>query len=289
MKIIENPQLKDYSSLRIGGEGKVLYIPESISDLQEIPQEDKESCKVFAGGSNVVFADNVTTPLIYTGKLNKDLFTLNKTPSGATIKIGAGFSLQKAVNKTVQLELAGLERLCGIPGTIGGAVVMNAGTAKSWISDNLLSTEIYDLESDTAFTFNKNELQFSYRSSVLQSKSRWVLLSADFSFTESNARILKQVTGDTLDSRTANKIEFPNCGSVFRNPENNKSAGELIDALGLKGLKVGGLQISHEHANICVNSVDATYSDFVELTSRVTKGIREKFDIDLELEIKVID
>ena len=193
--------------------------------------------------------------------------------------------LGKIVKLAVKNNLIGLENLNGVPGTLGGALIMNAGAWGGEISENLLCVELINSKNELK-KIQKNEINFSYRKSSFDKND--ILLSAEFKLKEAeksliNENFLKAQSGrrDTqpLDKRSA--------GSLFKNPKNN-SAGKLIDEAGVKGFVIGDAKISDKHANFFINDGDASSEDMLNLIKKAHSTVKKKFSIDLELEVKLM-
>lgn len=196
---------------------------------------------------------------------------------------GAGVKLAKFVDFCISNGKGGAEMLAGIPGTLGGAVVINAGAYGGEISDHMKRVEL--IRGDRLLTVQKEQGGFGYRTSGLVDD---IILEAAFSFPEGLSEPLKKRRRELLVKRNAAQpVNWPNAGSIFKNPEGGYAA-VLIQECGLKGTRVGGAQISELHANFIVNVDNARAADVVELIRIIQKAVAEKFDIRLELEIKLI-
>lgn len=284
MKIIKNPDLADYSSIHIGGLGNFLYLPQTESELLALVDE-QDNPFILGGGTNVVFADGFKREVIS---------LLNFSPrelyfSANVVSVSAGVKLSRLVYEGCRAGYSGVEALAGIPGTVGGAIVMNAGSRYGSISQFVRSIRVLSFKTSSARTFTVAEMEYSYRKSMLQHNPEYIVIGAEFEFPESApAGVLTERASRIIKDRITSSIKLPNCGSVFKNPEHELSAGEMVDRLGLKGYKIGGIAVSKCHGNIFVNESSATYSDFAGLVEYVRNKVFAEFSVDLRLEIRVL-
>lgn len=283
-ELLENESLKKYNTYKIGGKAKYLIKPYNISSLKKFLQylnNKKIKYLLLGKGSNVILPDeNYNGVVILLDKLNKIEIKDN------LVSVEAGTILNDLINKCINNNLGGLENLYGIPGTVGGAIVGNAGCNKSEISDNLI--EITYLKNGNIITKNKKDCLFEYRKSEFKNKDDIIILSAKFLLEYKDKEDMKQTIKNNIIKRKENQpLEYPNAGSVFKNPINN-SAGKLIDKAGLKNYNVGGAFISDKHANFIINKNCATSKDILNLIEYVKKEILKKYNINLELEQIII-
>ncbi len=284
MQIIREPDLSQYSSIRIGGLGNFLYQPESEAELFKLLERVKNPI-ILGGGTNVVFADKVTRDIISLAYLGMH----DVSGSGFKVTAGAGVKLSRLVYEGSRQGLSGIEVLAGIPGTVGGAVVMNAGSRYGCIGDYITGVRVLFLDSKKVEVMLPEDIEYAYRSSVFQSGSDRIILSAELEFCDmAPVTELTERVSAIIAERAASKVKYPNCGSAFRNPEHELSAGALIDRLGLKGYRIGGVAISEMHANILVNISGGSYADFCNLVEYVQERVFCEFGVCLELEIRVM-
>jgi UDP-N-acetylmuramate dehydrogenase len=278
--ISRNVSLKKYNTFKIGGKAKLFAEPKSIRDIKDLflfCRQNKEKFFILGGGSNVLFGD--------------DGF------DGLVIKIGKHFETGKPLHTLIQTAadkgLGGIEKLEGIPGTVGGAIFMNASAHGQQISDcieNVVSITIYG----EIITRTKEECKFAYRNSVFRMLDE-IILSAEFNFVPMPKDVINKNRKEVVAWRREKQpLKYPNAGSVFKNPTNNMplaysrvSAGYLIDSCGLKGCRVGDAQVSELHANFIVNRGSATAKDVKALIKKVTQTVKDAHGIDLETEIIV--
>lgn len=282
MEIRENVELKKHCSYGVGGPARYYAEPTSTSELSELITEFHEKdipLFILGKGSNILMSDAGFDGAVINLSEMKEI-----SISENTVTAQAGALLTKTVMKAVTLGLAGMEDLAGIPGTVGGGVLMNAGAYSQTISDTLVSVTWLDMESGEIITSPKEELTFSYRTSSFKNRSA-VILSAQFSLTEGDPAALRETVMAIQEKRRAMQpLNFPSCGSVFKRPPGNY-AGALIEAAGLKGFSVGGAQVSEKHANFIINQNHATAEDIRSCISEVRKAVHGHSGILLEPEV----
>ncbi len=201
------------------------------------------------------------------------------------VQAGAGMTLANFASFALNNRLTGMECLCGIPGTLGGALLMNAGAGGQEIGALVESVRFMDFEGNVR-TLLKKEIEFSYRHSSLMDKG--IVLSANLRLpVESGREILKKMRSHLQWRKERQPLSFPSAGSIFKNPD-GASAGQLIESVGLKGKRVGGAEISEKHSNFIVNRGEATASDILQLMETAKNLVLEKTGVKLELEIKVM-
>lgn len=282
--VLENVSLRDFNTYKIGGIARYIVKPNSVENLIKlIGYLDEENIKYFVlgRGSNVILPDEDFEGVII---LLDDLNKVNIIDN--IVEAEVGISLSAFIMSIISNELGGLENLCGIPGTLGGAIVGNAGCYGSQISDYLV--DVTYLENGIVKTITKEECKFSYRDSIFKRDKNKILLSCKFCLIKSNKDVmLESVKEHALKRRNSQPLEYPNAGSVFRNPE-NMAAGKLIEDLGLKGYHVNGAYVSDKHANFIVNKDNAKSEDIIELIDIIRKKVKEKYDIELVLEQEIV-
>lgn len=285
-KVIENIDLKKYTTYKAGGIGRVLVIPKDIESLQKLfnyINKNNIKYKMLGLGSNLIFGDD-----IYEGILIKlDEFN-DVNISGTTIRVGAGYSLIKLSLLAARNDLAGLEFASGIPGTVGGAIYMNAGAYKSDMG--YIVKEIKVLTPDNEIiTMSNKELDFHYRTSFLQKNPGYICLEATLNLYKGDRNAILDVIRDRKKRRMETQpLEFPSAGSVFRNPPDD-FAGRLIEELGYKGKKIGGAMVSTKHANFIINVGNAKGNDIKKLILEIQEKVKEKYDIELKVEQEFVE
>lgn len=283
-EVLENVDLKKYNTYRIGGKARYLIKPYNIESLELlINYLNNNNIKylVIGNGSNIILPDeDYDGVIILLSNLNKCI--INKDE----VYIEAGEMLNVFVMNIVNNNLGGIENLCGIPGTLGGAIVQNAGCYGTNISDKLISVSY--LENGKIFEIKNSECNFSYRDSIFKSNKNKIILSAKFKFDFKNKdEMLSIIKENNQRRKNGQPLEYSNAGSVFRNPI-NLSSGKLIDEAGLKGYNINDAYISSKHANFIINKGNATSKDIIDLINYIKKVILEKYNIELILEQEII-
>ena len=279
-KYQKNISLDKYTTYKIGGPAKRFYNPKSFDEINDIINYlvgKREKFFILGGGSNLLISDNgIEFPIIKIGECCQNIEIMDDC-----IECGAGVPLSALVEFTIDQGLKGLERLAGIPGTVGGALVMNAGAYGSDISHTVTEVTIFD-ENAKIIELSKEEIRFAYRSAPgLIGK---VILRARFLLEEAQSDSLRSVAEQTIETRKSkHPWNYPSAGSVFkRHPLG--PAGLLIDKAGMKGMKIGDAQISEKHANFIINLGSAKAVEVLELIRLIQKTIFKKFRTELELE-----
>lgn len=283
-EVLENVDLKKYNTYRIGGKARYLIKPYNIESLELlINYLNNNNIKylVIGNGSNIILPDeDYDGVIILLSNLNKCI--INKDE----VYVEAGEMLNVFVMNVVNNNLGGIENLCGIPGTLGGAIVQNAGCYGTNISDKLISVSY--LENGKVFEIKNSECNFSYRDSIFKSNKNKIILSAKFKFNFKNKdEMLCIIKENNQKRKNSQPLEYPNAGSVFRNPV-NLSSGKLIDEAGLKGYNINDAYVSIKHANFIINRGNATSKDIIDLINYIKKVILEKYNIELILEQEII-
>lgn len=292
-RALYNEPMKKHTSFRIGGPAKIWVEPDGIDDLQSLlaaANDNGLAVLITGAGTNLLVSDDGIKGMI-----------ISMTSPGLKSIYHDDFKV--SVSSTVQISeflrflidhgLGGLEFLAGLPGTVGGAVAMNAGArhyAKKdmQMSVGMLVEKVKTCDFDgNKKIFSKSEIVFNYRSSSLQ---RLVITEIEFCLRKDDKKKIAWEYGNYLRKRMiSQELSLPSAGCVFKNPDNaDISAGELIDRCGLKGRRVGGALISQKHANFIVNAGGAMCSDVLALIDIAQNEVKKKFGVGLELEIKVV-
>lgn len=284
MEVRVNEPMKRHTSFRAGGEAKWFVIPETVEELKAVLQACKKADSpwyVVGNGSNLLVSDKgYSGVIISTGKFDR------LEISGETVTVGAGVLLSRLANAAYKESLTGLEFAAGIPGSVGGAAVMNAGAYGSEMKNVLKSVTVLTAEGDVK-VLPAAGLELGYRTSVIP-KCGYLVLEAEFALTKGNSEEIKAVMDDLAARRKEKQpLEFPSAGSTFKRPE-GYFAGKLIEDAGLKGFSVGGAQVSEKHAGFVINKKDATASDIYSLCKEVEKKVMETFGVSLEMEVKLL-
>ena len=285
-KVLTNEPMKNHTTYGIGGPADLFVFPSNKEDLIkvfEISKEHSQKIIIVGSGSNLLVSDHGIRGVIICIKncLNSLKVEDNK------IYAECGVMLGKLVKNSIKNNLKGLENLIGVPGTLGGALIMNAGAWGGEISNCLESVELIDPDKNAVAILSKSEIDFSYRSSSFKNGS--ILLSALFDMEYSDKKIIEDSSKIAqLGRKDTQPLKYRSAGSVFKNPSKEKSAGMLIDKAGLKGLTIGDAQISEKHANFFINKGNAKASDMLMLIKKAKNKVKDKFNVDMDLEVKLM-
>ena len=282
---VEQILLKNYTTYKVGGKS-ILVTPRKIDDLKKLIiflKNNNVKYKVLGNGSNVIFNNSGYDGVII--KLN-EFNSLMIT--GNTVVVGAGYSLMKLAIKTCHMGLFGLDFATGIPGTVGGAVYMNAGAYKSDMGYVVKSVKVLTPDLEVKSLSNK-DLDFHYRTSFLQKNPGYICLEATIKLRKGNKDVIMEIVNDRKKRRLESQpLEYPSAGSVFRNPEGD-FAGRLIEEIGYKGKSIGGAKVSEKHANFIINNGNASGEDIKKLILEIKKKVKEKYNIDLKVEQEFVE
>lgn len=278
--------LSTLTTYKTGGIAKLVVYPNNINNLKQLLKLiHKHNIKYFilGKGSNTLFSDKeFNGVIIKLDKLNN--FKIKETE----IYVESGMILSKLVQASVKNELTGLEFAIGIPGTIGGAIYMNAGAYGSKMS-NIVKSVIVLNEKLQIVEIPLEKLKFDYRYSIFQANKNLICVAANIKLEHGNHdEIVSKIKENLLKRKNSQPLEYPSAGSVFRNPEGNY-AGKIIEELGLKGKNIGGAEISTKHANFIINKNNASSSDILNLIKLVQKEAKDKYKIDLKLEQQLVN
>ena len=283
--VLVDELMKKHTTYGIGGPAEMFVLPSNKEDLIrvfEISREANQEVNVIGSGSNLLVSDNGIKGVVI---CIKDCLK-NLEVNNNKIYAECGVMLGKLVRESVKNNLIGLENLVGVPGTLGGALIMNAGAWGGEVSNCLKSVELLDPDNQLV-TLLKSEIDFGYRSSSFQNGS--ILLSAIFDLTLSDENLIKDQSQIAQSGRKDTQpLNYRSAGSVFKNPSKDNPAGMLIDKAGLKGLTIGQAQISEKHANFFVNSGDAKAEEMLALIKKAKSTVKDKFDIEMNLEVKLM-
>jgi UDP-N-acetylmuramate dehydrogenase len=273
--------LKQYTYIGIGGPADILVIPKSTEELRWILSFARERGLryfVMGNGTNLIFDDRG-----YRGLVIKTNACLSRVQvNGESIFAGSGVDLMDLILAAADAGLSCLEQLAGIPGTVGGAVWMNAGAFGKEIQDCITDVHFFDREGNE----KARAVTFDYRKSPFEKGD--TILGAHFSFARRNAREIHTEIEEIQRKRAEQQpLEFPSAGSVFKNPP-DRFAGAIIDELGLKGTRIGDAEVSEKHANFILNKGKATCDDVRRLVQRMRERVLREEGIELELEVEFV-
>ena len=285
MKVEENKDLTEFSAYRVKSYCAKAYYPENEDELTKLYVDNpKEGFIVIGNGNNIIFAKQYYDRpfIILNGCLNKIVV------KGNHIIAEAGATLLDMSEIALKHSLTGLEAFYDIPSSVGGAVVMNAGNKDAEIKDVLVKVRYFDLDTFKIKEIANEEANFSYRNSFFQKNSNIIILKAFFELLSGDPKEIQETMEQGKKIRWEKQPrEYPNCGSVFKRPA-GKFVGPMLDELGLKGFTIGGAQVSMKHSGFIVNIGDATGEDVLSLISEIQKRVKSHFDVDLEIEQRVI-
>ena len=288
-EILYSVPLSQYTSFGVGGPVDFLVFPADVEDLQKTLRwcrGQKMAYFILGNGTNLLVRDGgVRGMAISLSRGWGGISELERREKDGLIYAGAGESLGRLVEFSREKSLAGMEWAAGIPGTVGGALFMNAGAFRGEMKDGLYSLQLMDPEG-TVMEKGKEELSFSYRS--LELKKGWIILGGKFRLPIGNTQAIRSRMEEILQKRVAKQpLHLPSAGSVFRNPS-RVAAGKLIEQVGLRGTRLRDAQISDKHANFIVNLGKARARDILTLADWAREKVFEEKGVKLEMEIQVI-
>jgi UDP-N-acetylmuramate dehydrogenase len=274
-----------HTSFRIGGPADVLLMPRSVADLQRIvilARELELPLTVIGNGSNLLVRDGGLRGLVL--KIAENLARMEF--EGNRLWSQAGALLKEVSQAAGGRSFSGLEFAIGIPGTLGGAVIMNAGAYGGEMKDVVVRVTAVD-EAGEVRAMTPADLCFAYRSSALQGR-RWIVADATMELAPGDPAAIRAKMADLTEQRESKQpLSMPSAGSVFKRPP-GRFVGPMIEELGLKGYRLGGAQVSEKHAGFLVNAGGASARDVLQLIQLVRERVQERFEVWLETEVKVI-
>lgn len=284
--IIENADLREYTTYKAGGKALAIVIPDDLTgliNLIKFLKEKKVKYKILGNGSNLIFSDKgYNGILIKLDNFNKLEFNDNY------VTVGAGYSLTKLSLRTARRGYTGLEFASGIPGTVGGAIFMNAGAYKMDMGYITTTVKVLDPNLEVQILTNQ-DLDFHYRSSFLQKVKNYICIEATLLLRKGDTNAIMEVINDRKQRRIESQpLEYPSAGSVFRNPEGDY-AGRLIEEIGYKGYCIGDAMVSLKHANFIINKGNASGDDIKKLIKEIKAKVKEKYNIDLKVEQEFVE
>ncbi|MBR1942424.1 UDP-N-acetylmuramate dehydrogenase [bacterium] len=279
IEVRKNFNAKNLTSFKVSGLVKNAYFPKNIDELVYL-LKNIEKPLILGNCSNILLSsEGYDGDIIFTTKCKNIIFDNRK------VYCDCGVKGQMASKLACENCLSGFEFMIGFPGSIGGEIYMNASAQGQAISDYLTFATVFDFKNKETKKLSKADLKFDYRHSICQDEN-YVVLNAEFELTQEKLEIIKEKMDFNLQFRRNHQpsLALPNCGSVFKNPENN-SAGKLLDSVGAKQLSYGGAKVWENHANFIINSNDATSFDILNLMLLMYNKVKEKYDIKLAPEV----
>ena len=284
-KIYENELMSNYTSFKIGGPAEYLIkvqTPEELKEILKIIKKQEIPLTIIGNGSNILVSDNGIKGIVL--KIEINTFELNTQT--AKLRIGSGVKLGFIAQKCLKSEIAGFEFASGIPGTIGGAIRMNAGAHGKEMKDVVTSVTYMDRNGDV-FTIQNEEARFEYRNSLFAHKD-YIILEVEIQLEKGNSEEIQSKMAEYATYRKEKQpIEYPSAGSTFKRGADFITA-KLIDECGLKGYQIGGAQISEKHAGFIINKDNATAEDVIKLMEYTKESVYNKFGKIIEPEIEII-
>lgn len=280
-----NVDLKTLTTYKLDGRASCVVSPDDVNGLIKLLKYLRENSikhKIIGNGSNLIFSKN------YDGVLIKLDSFQNLEIVNNRITVGAGYPLMKLALRVSRMGLSGLEFATGIPGSIGGAVFMNAGAYKSDMGYVVSSVKVLNPDLEIEILDNR-EMDFHYRTSFLQNHPDYICLEATIFLKNGNASEIIEVINDRKQRRLESQpLEYPSAGSVFRNPEGD-FAGRLIESIGYKGKKIGDAMVSLKHANFIINTGHASGDDVKTLIKEIKDKVKQEYDIELKVEQEFVE
>lgn len=277
--------MKEHTTFRVGGPADYFVEPENaqqIADLIALAGRYQVPYLILGNGSNMLVSDEGYPGLVIhmSNKMNQIQITGNR------MKVGAGARMIAIGKAAYDESLEGFAPLTGIPGTLGGAIMMNAGAYGGEIKDVIVSATVLNPEGEL-LVLSKEQLELGYRTSVIAKKD-YVVIEAELEFQKGNKEAIKAKMEEcSLARRTKQPLEYPSAGSTFKRPE-GYFAGKLIDDAGLRGYQVGGAQVSEKHCGFVINRDHATAQDIYQLMTDVSRIVKEQFGVTLKPEVRLI-
>lgn len=294
--ILENEPMSKHTTFRIGGNADMFVSPEitQVAQIMALAKEYEVPVTIIGNGSNLLVGDKGIRGLVlsfgkaaeYVRKAEEDVSCESNKIDGVCLTAGAGTLLSKIAAEALKNSLTGFEFAAGIPGTLGGALVMNAGAYGGEMKDVLVSAKVLTKEGEVK-ELSAEELELSYRHSCIPEKE-YIVLEATIALEPGYEPAIREMMTDFRNRRVDKQpLEYPSAGSTFKRPE-GYFAGKLIQDADLRGYTVGGAQVSEKHCGFVVNKGDATASDVCRLIEDVKQIVYDKFQVKMEPEVKMI-
>lgn len=279
-----NALMKEHINFEVGGPADILLIPSKVEQIIEsikICKENNIPYFVMGNGSNLLVKDGGIRGVVIklTGLTNLEV-------NEEEIKADCGVMLKELSDKALENSLTGLEFACGIPGSVGGAVFMNAGAYNGEIKNVIKEAEVIT-SSGEIITLSKDELELGYRTSKVM-KDNSIVINATFKLEKGNKEEIKETIDDLTQKREEKQpLEYPSAGSTFKRPE-GYFAGKLIQDSGLKGYSIGGAAVSSKHSGFVINKGNATAKDILDLIAYIQEKVKKQFGVELHTEVRII-
>lgn len=282
--IFEKEPMSKHTTFRIGGPADIFLTPKvsQVLDVLKLAKEEHVPVTVIGNGSNLLVADEGIRGLVISfGKEAEEIQI-----EGTRMTVAAGTILAKVAAEAARNSLTGLEFAAGIPGSIGGAIVMNAGAYGGEMKDVVIGAKVLTPEGEIK-ELTKEELEFAYRHSCIPEKE-YIVLEATLELMPGKEEKIREIMNDFKNRRIEKQpLEYPSAGSTFKRPEGH-FAGKLIQDAGLRGYRVGGAQVSEKHCGFVINTGDATANDVRQLMEDVKRIVFDKYQVKLEPEVKML-
>lgn len=288
--VLFNEPLKNHLAYRVGGPADILVFPKTEDDLlwlSNVSESHQIPLTIIGRGTNLLVKDSGIRGITVSLEVSfKEIEEIRTTPEGNTwVRAGGGVAKADLLNWSIEKALTGLEFSSGVPGTIGGGIYMNAGTKYGCYGDVLKELRLFDFK-EGAKTFTRDQFHFGYREQTAVKNS--IVLWATFELKPKDSQAIQTEVNRIIQERAEKQpLDFPSCGSTFKNPD-GFSAGRLIEKAGLKGLTIGGAQVSDKHANFILNKGNAKAQDILDLISRIKDEVKRQFGVTLECEVIIL-
>ena len=286
MERLINVDMKEYTSFRAGGKADLMLIPETAEELKHALRETAESGTDFVllgNGSNTLVRDEGFHGTII--HLGTGFSAVEK--KGNRLRCGAAALMSAVADAAMKYGLSGFENISGIPGSIGGAVFMDAGAYGTEIRDVIVSAEVVRRDGSDIYTVTVDDMDLSYRHSQFQETGD-VVISIEIELEPADPQEISKKMKEMTEKRNSRQpLQYPSAGSLFKRPE-GYFAGKLIQDAGLKGVTIGGAQVSEQHAGFIINRGGATASDIIDLMHLVQNAVYDQFGVKLEPEVRII-
>lgn len=283
-QVLINEPMMNHTSFKIGGNASYIVLPNSIHQIQDtlaVCRAAQYPCLIMGNGSNILVEDTGIDAVII--KITDSMSTV--TIENGDVVAESGVLLSKLARLVMKESLIGFEFASGIPGTLGGAVFMNAGAYGGEMKDVVKWIEVITTEGEL-LRFENEHIEFGYRTSIVREKG-WIVVRVGLHFEKGDPEEIRSITNDLTQKRVSKQpLELPSAGSTFKRPP-GYFAGQLIEDAGLRGLQHGGAQVSEKHCGFVVNTGNATFSDVMNLILTVQKVVFDQFGVELEREVRI--